>query len=228
MFILELNSQHIPLNATRFRLLFVCRELLSECSGHIWYVRMTLLLFPVLNDLAEMQSFVNPSCVGLENSTCQCCMGWIIHCCFFLILQMLMKGFLFVGSLVDLEKVRGKGRGTGTTVWWKAFLHIRSFHSSVLVTPPMQNALHSSLILLNPKGIRTSVGHPFGGALSGKRGFDAMREDKVTFLWMSDLTVFLPWTFLFNGTWLDLADQFFSSECSPYCSRVVLVLLHNK
>lgn len=35
--------------------------------------------------------------------------------------------------------------------------HIRSFHSSTLpsgVTPPMQNALHSPLTLLNPKSVR--------------------------------------------------------------------------
>ena len=49
--------------------------------------------------------------------------------------------------------------GSALEAWWKACLCIRSFHSSIIfmTTPPVRNALHSPLILLEPKN-KTSVG----------------------------------------------------------------------
>lgn len=57
--------------------------------------------------------------------------------------------------------------------------HICSFHSSILqsgVTPPMQNALHSPLVLLNPKSMRHECGPPIGvrWAESGGRCYESL------------------------------------------------------
>jgi hypothetical protein len=52
-------------------------------------------------------------------------------------------------------------------------------------TPPVQNALHSPLDPAEPR-IRTGVGHP-NRCAERKAGVGAMRDNKVTFLWMSEL-----------------------------------------
>jgi len=58
-------------NVTRFRLLFVCRVSVMLLNWSMEF-GMILLLFPVLHDLAEMQSVVKPL-LWVRNSTCQCC-----------------------------------------------------------------------------------------------------------------------------------------------------------
>ena len=67
----------------------------------------------------------------------------------------------------------------------KMYTFIRSFHSSVKSTPPMQNALYSPLIRLNPHNIDWR-GPPSIWCAERKAGVDTMRVE-MTFLWMSDL-----------------------------------------
>lgn len=58
LFILELTSQRVSIgNVTRFRLLFVCRENKVSVVETSLDVGMTMLLFPVLHDLGEVQRF---------------------------------------------------------------------------------------------------------------------------------------------------------------------------
>jgi len=71
----------------------------------------------------------------------------------------------------------------------KIAFHIRSFHSSILQAGVNSPSAERFTFPLDPAAeprIRTGVGHP-NRCAERKAGVGAMRDYKVTFLWMSEL-----------------------------------------
>ena len=113
---------------------------------------MTFLLFPILHDLAEFLGF------GRIYFICPMVLASAMQTEFFFLAllkatRMLMKGLFrsrcsrWDYSLICIPL------GDRSSMMKSFAFHIRSFHSSILlgVTPPMRNALHSSLVCAEPK-----------------------------------------------------------------------------
>jgi hypothetical protein len=103
------------------------------------------------------------------------------------------------------KKVRGKGNGP--TVYDENIA--LTFAVSTLASwrnSPNAERFTFPLDVAEPKSIK-QVWATILWCAERKAGVDAMRDDKVTFLWMSDLTVVSSLTLFVNG--IDLADRQF-------------------
>lgn len=193
-------------NVTRFRLLFCCRE----CYAIAFVFGMTFTSLPRLTRPCwDAEFWLEPFSVQmLMMGTCQCLAQteFPIFAFFFFFQSgnhwanqgFSHSDFILLYCMVSRSLPLWIGL---PWAWWKACLCIRSFHSStVLRTPPVQNALHSPLILLEPQGTRQVLGRQWFGALSGKRGLVLWEIIETTFLWMSELKA----ESFFNSYWYHL------------------------
>jgi len=173
LFILELTSQCIKCNPIQTTLRLLWTQVSGWIIHYIQEIGMTFLLFPILHDLAEFLGF------GRIYFICPMVLASAMQTEFFFLAllkatRMLMKGLFrsrcsrWDYSLICIPL------GDRSSMMKSFAFHIRSFHSSILlgVTPPMRNALHSSLVCAEPKKQHGPSRGPLGspGALSGKWG----------------------------------------------------------
>lgn len=175
-------------NVTRFRLLFCCRE----CYAFVF-------------DLWDDLYFSSPSYTTLLRCRVLIEPPWgdgylpVLTQTEFPNFAFFFKKVAFIGLIKGFHSdvihfVVLQGEQKFITLNWtalsmmKSLPNIRSFHSSTMMrTPPVQNALHSPLILLEPQVTRQVLGRQWFGALSGKRGSVLWEIIETTFLWMSEL-----------------------------------------
>ena len=156
-----------------------------------------------------------------SNSTCQCCIDWIFCYHHFKLRRKANKRCCLLLYRVWTTSFEKKVRDLSFSLdeaawaWWNSCLSkfaVSTLASSKREWLPQCRTLHiPPWSCWTQKKHRTSVGHQFSiGALSGKRGLVLWEINKVTFLWMSELTAL--YLSCLVGTWLLISLCFLGSK----------------